>query len=225
MLQLLHNLTRIDKSRQEEAAREGIIPHLINTIITNNPLKQLALEIFMDFGHVAGIREYLWQNNGVERYLEQLCDWNWAASALDALISWLDDKSQTEAVERVIVGKEENLKRIAALLSESTNIMLVSLVESLLRLFGFRSIASALASNDRLRVTPVIFDRLSFNGHNAVVRVDLVKMLVSLFESHPNQRQFAIDNQLEQRLIPLTRDKLVIIQGLASRLLESIRAL
>ena len=85
----LYNLTRIDRSRQEEAARAGIIPHLKEIINENSPLKQFALEIILDLGKAPGGRSELSKCDGVEYYLELLTTYaNWRVNTFDVLSLW-----------------------------------------------------------------------------------------------------------------------------------------
>ena len=85
----LYHLTRIDRSRQEEAARAGIIPHLQDIINKNSPLKQFALEIILDLGKIPAGRVELYQHNGVVYYLELLTSYaNWRVNTLDVLSLW-----------------------------------------------------------------------------------------------------------------------------------------
>lgn len=42
-VQTLYNLCRMEKSRQNEAAQAGVIPHLKRIIEASSPLKQFAL--------------------------------------------------------------------------------------------------------------------------------------------------------------------------------------
>lgn len=53
VLSALHNLCKINKRRQEQAAESGIIPHLMHFIVTNSPLKQYALPLLCDMAHAS----------------------------------------------------------------------------------------------------------------------------------------------------------------------------
>src|SRR3954451_19140228 len=88
-LHTLFNLCRIDKVRQEVAAKAGIIPYLLYIIRWNSPLKQFALPILCDFAHAGKVtRSKLWENEGLHAYLELLHDTYWQVNALEAIVSW-----------------------------------------------------------------------------------------------------------------------------------------
>lgn len=63
-------MTRLSKSRQEEAASSGIIPLLKRVIQNKSPLKQFALPILCDMANAGKVaRRLLWQNDGIKREL------------------------------------------------------------------------------------------------------------------------------------------------------------
>ena len=84
----VYNLTRIDRFRQEQAVKAGIIPHLKNIINSNNPLKQFAMEIILDFGKIPAGRSELSKFGGVEYFLDLLSEINWRVNVLDILSHW-----------------------------------------------------------------------------------------------------------------------------------------
>lgn len=61
-------MTRLSKSRQEEAASSGIIPLLKRVIQNKSPLKQFALPILCDMANAGkGSRRLLWHYDGLNR--------------------------------------------------------------------------------------------------------------------------------------------------------------
>ena len=58
MLNALHNLCKINKRRQEQAAECGIIPHLMYFIKINSSLKQFALPLLCDMAHASRTTRY-----------------------------------------------------------------------------------------------------------------------------------------------------------------------
>lgn len=59
VLNALHNLCKINKRRQEQAAECGIIPHLMRFIRINSSLKQFALPLLCDMAHASRITRYV----------------------------------------------------------------------------------------------------------------------------------------------------------------------
>jgi hypothetical protein len=98
-------MTRLSKSRQEEAASAGIIPLLKTVIEGRSPLKPFALPVLCDMANAGKVsRRQLWRVDGLKRklplrqptktdvcfavYLNLLSDPYWRVSALDAILAW-----------------------------------------------------------------------------------------------------------------------------------------
>lgn len=91
VLIIMFNLCRINKARQEDAAREGIIPLLLRMLKVQDPKppKELILPILCDMAHAGRTAmKYLWQNNGLEFYISLLSDHLRQVTALDAIYAW-----------------------------------------------------------------------------------------------------------------------------------------
>lgn len=68
MLQTLYNLSRLSRSRQEEAAQNGLLPLLQQVIKINSPLKEFALPLLCDMANAGkSARRQLWKIDGVQR--------------------------------------------------------------------------------------------------------------------------------------------------------------
>jgi hypothetical protein len=101
VLNTMYNLCRLSKSRQEEAAMNGIIPVLQNIVKTERPLKEFALPILCDMAHSGKrCRRLLWQYDGLEFYISLLSDPYWQVTALDAIFVWLQE--ETARVEETL---------------------------------------------------------------------------------------------------------------------------
>jgi len=89
ILHSLFNLCTIEKTRQEKAARAGIIPHLQEIIRQDSPLKQFALPLICEIAHTKKARQELWKHDGVKFYIS-LWDqqYPWQVQALDAIARW-----------------------------------------------------------------------------------------------------------------------------------------
>jgi len=89
VLNVMYNLCRLSKTRQEDAALNGIIPILQKVVKTEWPLKEFALPILCDMAHSGKIcRKILWQNKGLQFYISLLADKYWQVTALDAIFIW-----------------------------------------------------------------------------------------------------------------------------------------
>jgi hypothetical protein len=91
VLHILFNLCRLSRTRQEDAALNGLIPLLQRVVKTERPLKELALPILCDMAHCGYVgRKVLWQNKGLQFYISLLADKYWQVTALDAILVWYD---------------------------------------------------------------------------------------------------------------------------------------
>ncbi|CAC9892989.1 unnamed protein product [Aureobasidium pullulans] len=86
VLNIMYNLCRLSKTRQEDAALNGVIPLLQRIVKTERPLKEFALPILCDMAHSGKVgRKILWQNKGLQFYVSLLADQYWQVTALDAI--------------------------------------------------------------------------------------------------------------------------------------------
>ena len=89
VLNTIYNLCRLNKSRQEDAALNGIIPILQRIFTTEHPLKEFALPILCDMAHSGKVgRRELWRNKGLQFYITLLAEPYWQVTALDAIFIW-----------------------------------------------------------------------------------------------------------------------------------------
>ena len=89
VLNTIYNLCRLNKSRQEDAALNGIIPVLQRIMKTERPLKEFTYPIMCDMAHSGKVgRRELWRNKGLPFYISLLADQYWQVSALDAIFIW-----------------------------------------------------------------------------------------------------------------------------------------
>ena len=89
VLNIMFNLCRLSKTRQEDAALNGVIPLLQRIVKTERPLKEFALPILCDMAHSGKVgRKILWQNKGLNFYISLLADPYWQVTALDAIFIW-----------------------------------------------------------------------------------------------------------------------------------------
>ncbi|RRT75998.1 hypothetical protein B296_00030661 [Ensete ventricosum] len=107
VLNALFNLCKINKRRQEQAAENGIIPHLMNFIMSDSPLKQCALPLLCDMAHASrNSREQLRAHGGLDVYLNLLEDESWSGTALDSIAVCLAHDNEQRKVEQALLKKE-----------------------------------------------------------------------------------------------------------------------
>ena len=89
VLNTVYNLCRLNKSRQEDAALNDIIPILQRIYKTERPLKEFALPILCDMAHSGKVgRRELWRNKGLQFYISLLSEPYWQVTALDSIFTW-----------------------------------------------------------------------------------------------------------------------------------------
>ena len=89
VLNTIYNLCRLNKSRQEDAALNDIIPILMHIYKTERPLKEFALPILCDMAHSGNVgRRELWRNKGLQFYIHLLSEPYWQVTALDSIFIW-----------------------------------------------------------------------------------------------------------------------------------------
>ncbi|KAF8631040.1 hypothetical protein AX15_002648 [Amanita polypyramis BW_CC] len=183
IFQTCYNLCRLNKSRQEEAAQAGIIPCLKRVINTSSPLKQFALPILCDLaGAGKSCRTLLWQHDGLGMYLKLLDDPYFQVSALEAIVSWLQD--ETARVEDQLV-KPDSVDALVRCFVNSKANSFENLLEPILKMMRLSTpIILAIAK------LPAFFRRtIDRLGHHnkALVRRNLLRVLKAICDVHPNR--------------------------------------
>lgn len=113
VLNALFNLCKINKRRQEQAAENGIIPHLMHFVMSGSPLKQNALPLLCDMAHASrNSREQLRAHGGLDVYLSLLDDEFWSVTALDSIAVCLAHDNDDKKVEQSLLRKEAILKLV-----------------------------------------------------------------------------------------------------------------
>ena len=214
LVSALYNLTRIDRGRQEQAVRAGIIPHLMNIIDTNSPLKQFALEIILDLGKIPGGRAELSKMNGVEYYLDLLHNYtNWRVNTFDVLSLWVRDDPQVQE----ILSQPSNLEKLVSVFISSSQPIFVNIVEPIFRVVQSCTAIQLLLAQNKDFVTCILQGLLGKSFDN-LVRLKLMKILVTLCEVAPDFPQFAKTHNLSKSLKKLEQDRSILIADLAEKL-------
>lgn len=226
VLNSLHNLCKINKRRQEQAAECGIIPHLMRFIRINSSLKQFALPLLCDMAHASRVtREYLRENGGLDVYLSLLDDEVWAVTALDSLAVCLALDNEQRKVEQALLQKD-SVNRLVAFFQSCGPPTFVHILEPFLKIIN-KSVRlnTALAISG---LTPLLVARLEHQ--DAIARLTLLKLIRAVYEHHPRPKQLIVEHDLQaklKRLIEEHRDGersggQVLVKQMAYSLLKAL---
>lgn len=137
----LHNLCIVSAARQEAAAQAGLVPHLQRYIRSQDVnLKSLCIDMYSGLACAGPLtRVELSKHNGVEFYVDLIVLLSgpgtvrkWQARVLQSLSEWLDDSSQSVAVEKCLL-LESNQTRVCQSLSELRITDVVGVLEPYLK--------------------------------------------------------------------------------------------
>ncbi|KAK7562645.1 hypothetical protein IWX92DRAFT_233092 [Phyllosticta citricarpa] len=179
ILNILYNLCRMSKSRQEDAALNGVIPLLQKIVRTDLPLKEFALPILCDMAHSGKLgRSHLWQHKGLQFYISLLSDKYWQTTALDAISIWLQE--ETARVEEALIDNHFPRAMISCFNNQEASVdAFESLLEPLQRMLRVSPpVAEKLAHPD-------LFSRTAQKLHTKkpVVRLNLLRIIRSICDS------------------------------------------
>lgn len=220
ILNTIYNMCRLNKSRQEDAALNGIVPLLQRIVKTDRPLKEFALPILCDMAHSGKVgRRELWRNKGLAFYISLLSDPYWQVTALDAIFTWLQE--ETAKVEEHLL--ENRLDRpsftdsIVKCLTISKANAFENILEPLQKLLRLSPpIASTLARPD-------LFTRLGQKLHHnkAAVRLNLLRIISSICDASEEQGGLLAAYGLLGAISELENDPAILVRDMAGKLIRS----
>ncbi|KAJ4807727.1 protein kinase family protein [Rhynchospora pubera] len=226
VLNALFNLCKINKRRQEQAAENGIIPHLMNFIMSDSPLKQYALPLLCDMAHASrNSREQLRAHGGLDVYLSLLEDEAWAGTALDSIAVCLAHDNESRKVEQALLKKDAILK-LVKYFQNCPEQYFVNILEPFLKIITKSSrINTAMATNG---LTTLLIARL--DHQDAIARLNLLKLIKAVYEHHPRPKQLIVENDLPQKLQNLIEERRdgqrlggqVLVKQMATALLKAL---
>lgn len=225
-LNALYSLCKINKRRQEQAAENGIIPHLMHFIITDSHLKQTALPLLCDMAHASRYtREQLRVHNGLDVYLSLLDDEVWAVTALDSLAVCLAHDNDHRKVEQALL-KKEAVQKLVTFFERCSEQSFVHILEPFLKIITKSArINTTLAVNG---LTPLLVGRL--DHQDAIARLNLLKLIKAVYEHHPRPKQLIVENALPLKLQSLIEERRdgersggqVLVKQMATALLKAL---
>ncbi|KAI9811649.1 MAG: hypothetical protein M1827_005398 [Pycnora praestabilis] len=216
VLNTMYNLCRLSKTRQEDAALNGIIPLLQRIVKTERPLKEFALPILCDMAHSGKVgRKILWQNKGLAFYVSLLADPYWQVTALDAIFIWLQE--ETAKVEEHLLDGSFTDAIVKCFTTSKANAFenLLEPLQKLLRLSP--PIALSLARSD-------LFSRIlqKLRHNKAVIRLNLLRIVRSICDSSEEQGGLIRRYGLFEAIGKLAeRDSAVLVRNMAGELVRS----
>ncbi|XP_015575815.1 MAP3K epsilon protein kinase 1 isoform X3 [Ricinus communis] len=226
VLNALFNLCKINKRRQEQAAENGIIPHLMNIIMTDSDLKQYALPLLCDMAHASrNSREQLRAHGGLDVYLSLLDDVFWSVTALDSIAVCLAHDNDSRKVEQALL-KKDAVQKLVKFFQSCPEQQFVHILEPFLKIITKSSrINTTLAVNG---LTPLLIARL--DHQDAIARLNLLKLIKAVYEHHPRPKQLIVENDLPQKLQNLIEERRdgqssggqVLVKQMATSLLKAL---
>ncbi|KAM2422529.1 MAP3K epsilon protein kinase 1-like [Malus sylvestris] len=226
VLNALFNLCKINKRRQEQAAENGIIPHLMHFIESNSPLKQCALPLLCDMAHASrNSREQLRAHGGLDVYLSLLEDELWSVTALDSIAVCLAHDNDNRKVEQALL-KKDAVQKLVKFFQCCPEQYFVHILEPFLKIITKSSrINTTLAVNG---LTPLLITRL--DHQDAIARLNLLKLIKAVYEHHPRPKQLIVENDLPQKLQNLIEERRdgqrsggqVLVKQMATSLLKAL---
>jgi len=217
IFQTCYNLCRLNKSRQEEAAQAGIIPCLKRVIETSSPLKQFALPILCDLASAGkSCRVLLWQQDGFVLYMKLLEDPYFQVSALEAVLSWLQD--ETARLEDELM-KPEGLEALLKCFGSAKANSFENLLDPFLKICRISTrITIGIAKSQFFKR---VIDRLAHS--KAVVRLNLLRILRTVCDVHPNRAILVERYGLHEIVAKLSKDDgAVLVRELAREILPAL---
>lgn len=226
VLNALFNLCKINKRRQEQAAENGIIPHLMQFIESDSPLKQYALPLLCDMAHASrNSREQLRAHGGLDVYLSLLEDEFWSVTALDSIAVCLAHDNDNRKVEQALL-KKDAVQKLVKFFQCCPEQHFVHILEPFLKIITKSSrINTTLAVNG---LTPLLIARL--DHRDAIARLNLLKLIKAVYEHHPRPKQLIVENDLPQKLQNLIEERRdghssggqVLVKQMATSLLKAL---
>ncbi|KAI3787326.1 hypothetical protein L1987_41718 [Smallanthus sonchifolius] len=226
VLNALFNLCKINKRRQEQAAENGIIPHLMRFIMSDSPLRQYALPLLCDMAHASrNSREQLRAHGGMDVYLSLLEDQLWSVTALDSIAVCLAHDNDNKKVEQALLRKDA-VQKLVTFFQCCPEQFFLHILEPFLKIITKSSrINTTLAVNG---LTPLLISRL--DHQDAIARLNLLKLIKAVYEHHPRPKQLIVENDLPQKLQNLIEERRdgqssggqVLVKQMATSLLKAL---
>lgn len=220
ILNTIYNMCRLNKSRQEDAALNGIVPLLQKIVQTERPLKEFALPILCDMAQSGKVgRRELWRNKGLAFYISLLADPYWQVTALDAIFTWLQE--ETAKVEEHLLDNRQAQNSFTDSIVRCLNFAKTNAFENILdplqKLLRLSPpVAATFARTD-------FFMRLGQTLHHnkAAVRLNILRIISSICDSSEQQGGLLGTYGLIDAIRELENDQAILVRDMAGKLIQS----
>ncbi|KAK2764027.1 hypothetical protein FQN54_009646 [Arachnomyces sp. PD_36] len=195
ILNTIYNLCRLSKSRQEDAALNGIIPLLQKIVKTERPLKEFALPILCDMAHSGKV------------------------TALDAIFTWLQE--ETAKVEEHLLDGPYDAPSFTDAIVKCITISKANAFENLLEpLQKLLRLSPPMAAT---LARPDLFTRIGqkLRHSKPAVRLNLLRILSSICDSTGEQGGLLDRYGLLDAIRELQNDSAVLVRDLAGKLIKA----
>ena len=237
VLNTIYNLCRLSKSRQEDAALNGIIPILLKILKTQRPLKEFVLPILCDMAHSGKVgRRELWRNKGLTFYISLLADPYWQVTALDAIFTWYVTiyKESTASMTYSSIRLQEETAKVEEHLLDGTFTTAIVQCFTTSKANSFENLLEPLQKLLRLSppvahslAHPELFGRISqkLRSNKAVVRLNLLRIVRSICDASDEQGALINIYGLYDSITRLAElDSAVLVRNMAAELIKSCDA-
>ena len=237
VLNTIYNLCRLSKSRQEDAALNGIIPILLKILKTQRPLKEFVLPILCDMAHSGKVgRRELWRNKGLTFYISLLSDPYWQVTALDAIFTWYVSiyKKSLNSITYSSARLQEETAKVEEHLLDGTFTTAIIQCFTTSKANSFENLLEPLQKLLRLSppvardlAHPELFSRIlqKLRSSKAVVRLNLLRIVRSICDASDEQGALINIYGLYDSITRLAElDSAVLVRNMAAELIKSCDA-
>lgn len=206
----VYNMCRLDGTRQLAASKAGIIPHLQWVIRENHPLKQFALPLMFEMTRTKKTRGELWKHDGITFFMSLFVQqYPWQVQAVDSVSQWLLDEPR-----KVSIVIEQNVDKFIDVFVSAKDDALLQILEPFNKMISHSKTVNRAMGKSKF--TQEVIDRLKH--HNALVRVNLLKILKALFIFNSKPQKMIQAYNLKSVVRKLEKDEKVLVAEMAREL-------
>lgn len=195
LVQTLYQLCIFCPSRQSEAVKGGMIPHLKELIDSKSTCKDFALPVLCEIAHSKDLIEFLWEHDMCNYYIKLFEQEAWQEHALKAIAVW--SSADPRVSHALVQGK--NIKRLHTLFKNFTSAVesqssdqIEAFSASFESIVVSKEVVLALINN---QFVPTLKDTIPTMA--PVARLKLVKVLSTIYEHAPNKQKLMNDFALK----------------------------
>ncbi|KAF2100393.1 hypothetical protein NA57DRAFT_12354, partial [Rhizodiscina lignyota] len=217
VLNILWNLCKHNKPRQEFAAKKGIIPLLMEAGSSGRAVKEFALPILCEMAHSGKSgRKALWANRGLQFYIRLLGDLYYQTQALDAIFVWLQE--ETARVEQGLLDGAFSDAIVQCFTNKNTSSdVFENLLEPLQKIVRLSPAVAACLARDEIFVRTV----QKLQTKKPIVRVSLLRVIRDICEATDDRcASLLLSSGLLDSLRRVQQDQALLAREIATELLK-----